>query len=114
MKLAKHIAAIAAVSCIQGCTGLKTAVHNFADLDDHGIFANRAVEAAPQPAALRSLTRVPQFMSQLTVPDEDGVQRPLVEYLDRTSTAAFVVLRDDRVVYERYARGYDERSLLNS
>jgi CubicO group peptidase (beta-lactamase class C family) len=114
MKLAKHIAAIAAVGCIQGCTGLKTAVHNFADLDDHGIFANRPVEAAPQPAAFRSLARVPQFMSQLTVPDEEGVQRPLTEYLDRTSTAAFVVLRDDRIVYERYGRGYDERSLLNS
>jgi CubicO group peptidase (beta-lactamase class C family) len=114
MKLAKHIAAIAAIGCIQGCTGLKTAVHNFADLDDHGIFANRAVAAAPQPAALRSLVRVPQFMSQLRVPDEDGVERPLIEYLDRTSTAAFVVLRDDRIVYERYARGYDERSLLNS
>jgi CubicO group peptidase (beta-lactamase class C family) len=114
MKLAKHIAAIAAVACIQGCTGFKTAVHNFADLDDHGIFANRPVESAPQPAALRSLARVPQFMSQLTVPDEDGGRRPLAEYLDRTSTAAFVVLRDDRVVYERYGRGYDERSLLNS
>ena len=114
MALAKHIAAIAAVGCIQGCTALKTAIHNFADLDDHGIFATRPVEAAPAAAPLRSLVRVPRFMSEMRVPDEDGVQRPLDEYLDRTDTAAFVVLRDDRIVYERYARGYDARSLLNS
>ena len=114
MNLAKHIAVIAAVGCIQGCTALKTAVHNFADLDDHDIFANRSVETAPSPARLRSLARIPAFMSTLRVPDEEGVQRPLDEYLDRTSTAAFVVLRDDRIVYERYSRGYDERSLLNS
>ena len=114
MKLAKHIAAIAVVGCIQGCTGLKTAVHNFADLDDNVIFANRPVESAPLANPLRTLARVPRFMSDLQVPDEDGVQRPLDDYLERTSTAAFVVLRDDRIVYERYARGYDERSLLNS
>jgi CubicO group peptidase (beta-lactamase class C family) len=114
MNLAKHIAAIAAVGCIQGCTALKTAVHNFADLDDHAIFANRPVESAPTVQALRRLSRLPRFISALRVPDEQGVQLPLDEYLDRTRTAAFVVLRDDRIVYERYARGYDARSLLNS
>ena len=114
MNLTKHIAAIAAIGCIQGCTALKTAVHNFADLDDHAIFANRPIAAAPAAEPLRSLARVPRFISELRVPDEDGAERPLAEYLDRSSTAAFVVLRDDRIVYERYARGYDERSLLNS
>jgi CubicO group peptidase (beta-lactamase class C family) len=114
MKLAKHIAAIAAIGCIQGCTPLKTVVHNFADLDDHAIFANRPVEPATQRSALRNLARVPRFIAELDVPDEDGRSLPLDEYLERTRTAAFVVMRDDRIVYERYSRGYDERSLLNS
>jgi CubicO group peptidase (beta-lactamase class C family) len=114
MKLAQHIATIAAIGCIQGCTLLKTVVHNFADLDDHTIFANRVVEGAPQPAPLRTLARVPRFMSGLKVPDEAGNLVALEEYLERTSTAAFVVMRDDRIVYERYAAGYDERSPLNS
>ena len=114
MKLAKHIAAIAAIGCIQGCTAVKTAVHNFADLDDHTIFANRVVEHAPRPAKLRSLTRVPRFMAELQVPGERGEPLALEQYLERTRTAAFVVMRDDRIVYERYAQGYDERSLLNS
>jgi CubicO group peptidase (beta-lactamase class C family) len=97
-----------------GCTAVKTVVHNFADLDDHRIFANRTVERGAQASQLRSLSRVPRFVADLKVPNEAGESRPLDAYLDDTSTAAFVVLRDDRIVYERYSRGFDERSLLNS
>jgi len=50
----------------------------------------------------------------MKVPDETGATRPLAAYLEDTRTAAFIVMHEDRVVYERYARGYDERSLLNS
>jgi CubicO group peptidase (beta-lactamase class C family) len=114
MNLTKHIAAIAAIGCIQGCTAVKTVVHNFADLDDHRIFSNRAIEPAATLASLRTLPRVPGFMASLQVPDEDGNLQPLAEYLDTTRTAAFVVMRDDRIVYERYARGFEPNSRFNS
>lgn len=114
MNLTKHIVAIAAIGCIQGCTAWKTVVHNFADLDDHRIFFNGAVEPSGAPAALRTLPRVPGFIVSLRVPDENGERRPLEEYLEATKTAAFVVMRDDRIVYERYARGFDQGSRFNS
>jgi CubicO group peptidase (beta-lactamase class C family) len=107
-------AASAAMLLGCGCTVVRTVVHNFADLDDHRIFANREIEAAPRASALRALSRPPRFIETLQVPDEHGASRPLERYLDDTRTAAFVVLHEDRIVYERYARGYDERSLLNS
>ncbi|MEO7761896.1 MAG: serine hydrolase [Casimicrobiaceae bacterium] len=50
----------------------------------------------------------------MRVPDKEAVSWPLDQYLDDSRTAAFVVLHDDRIVYERYARGYDGDSLLNS
>ncbi len=114
MGLAKHIAALAAFGCIQGCTAVKTAVHNFADLDDHRIFANRPVETGPRLSSLRTLAHVPAFVARIEVADEDGRRQRLEDYLDATRTAAFVVLRDDRIVYERYGRGYGESSLFNS
>ena len=114
MNLTKHIAAIAAVGCLQGCTFTRTVIHNFADLDDHLIFANRVVEPAAQPSQLHTLPRVPRFVAEMKVPDELGRTWPLDAYLDETRTAAFVVIREDRVVYERYGRGFDESSLLNS
>lgn len=114
MNLTKHIAAIAALGCIQGCTLAKTIVHNFADLDDHRIFANRVIECAREPSGLRNLPGASRFVAEMKVPDENGAAWGLDAYLDATRTAAFVVIREDRIVYERYARGFDERSLLNS
>src|SRR4051812_24426811 len=97
-----------------GCTAVRTVVHNFADLDDNRIFANRDIDAASQPSALRTLRRVPDFVTHLVVSDGAAARQPLERYLDDTRTAAFVVMHEDRIVYERYARGFDEGSLLNS
>lgn len=114
MNLTKHIAALATIACIPGCTFTRTVVHNFADLDDHRIFANRTVASAAQASTLEALPTVPPFMTRMRVPDEHGAVHPLERYLDDTNTAAFIVMREGRIVHERYARGYDERSLLNS
>lgn len=114
MHFAKLVTAFAAVAALQGCTLARTIVHNGADLDDHRIFANRTVPAAGSPSPLRPLARIPGFMARLRVPDEHGAGHPLGRYLEGTRTAAFVVMRDDRIVYERYSRGYTGESLLNS
>lgn len=108
------LSATLAAALLNSCTAVRTLVHNFADLDDHRIFANRRIHAPAEPSRLRGLARTPRFMSQLSVPDEHGAPRPLDSYLEETRTAAFVVLHEDRVVYERYSRGYRHDSMLNS
>lgn len=114
MGLFKIIAIIAALAGLQACTLIKTVVHNFADLDDHRIFANREVPRSAQASPLRGLPQEPWFLAELSVPDETGATFRLEDYLARTRTAAFIVLHEDRVVMERYGRGYDQHSLLNS
>jgi CubicO group peptidase (beta-lactamase class C family) len=108
------IATIAALVGLPACTLTKTVVHNFADLDDHRIFANREVPHFGQASPLRELPREPWFLAELPVPDETGTAWQLDDYLARTRTAAFIVLHEDRIVLERYGRGYDRHSLLNS
>ncbi len=110
----KTLAVLATLAGLQACTLTKTVVHNFADLDDHRIFANREVPRGGPTSALRGLPREPWFLAELSVPDEKGAAWPLDDYLAHTRTAAFVVLHEDRVVLERYGRGYDRHSLLNS
>jgi CubicO group peptidase (beta-lactamase class C family) len=114
MVAAKHIAAVAVLGCLEGCLPVKTLVHNFADLGDHKIFANRPVPPAAKASHLRRAAAPGERLERLSVPDGHGAHLPLEDYLDETRTVAFVVLLGDQVVYERYARGYDERSLLNS
>ena len=96
------------------CTLTDTVIHNVADLDDHRIFANRHIAAAAVTSPLRSQLHAAGSLRSLQVPDEDGRVWRLDDYLDHTRTAALVVLHEDQVVMERYARGYDETSLLNS
>lgn len=108
------IAIITALAGLPACTLTRTLVHNFADLDDHRIFANRVVERSAQASPLRGLRNEPSFLAELLVPDETGTPWRLDDYLAHTRTAAFIVLHEDRVVLERYGRGYDQHSLLNS
>lgn len=112
--LAAALVALATLASLQANTLTRTVIHNFADLDDHRIFANREVPRAPQASALRGLPREPWFLAELSVPDEKGATWRLDDYLAHTRTAAFVVLHEDRVVLERYGRGYHRHSLLNS
>jgi hypothetical protein len=37
-----------------------------------------------------------------------------VDYLESSGTTAFLVIHDDRLLYERYFNGYDETSLNTS
>jgi CubicO group peptidase (beta-lactamase class C family) len=114
----KTLAFLATLAGLHGCTLTRTVVHNFADLDDHRIFASREVAGPAQVSPLRGLRQEPWFLAALAVPDETGAEpgntRKLDDYLAHTRTAAFVVLHEDRVVLERYGRGYDRHSLLNS
>lgn len=114
LTIAAHTTIALSFLLLCGCTAVKTVVHNFADLDDYRIFANRAIPNSQRPSPLKTLARVPGFIVELRVPDENGATWALDRYLDDTKTAAFVVLQDDRIVYERYGRGFDDRSLLNS
>lgn len=110
----KTITVLAILAGLQACTAVKTIAYNFADLDDHRIFANRQVAQPAQTSPLRRLQQEPAFVAGLTVPGEKDTTWRLDDYLDHTRTAAFVVLHNDRVVFERYGRGYSEHSLLNS
>ena len=45
--------------------------------------------------------------------DRDTVDLPLDTYLQSTRTAAFVVIRNDSVLFEKYYNGYNRNQLMN-
>ncbi|HRD88320.1 MAG TPA: serine hydrolase [Accumulibacter sp.] len=114
MNRAVYLPAITAAACLQGCTLLAVIVHNFPGLDDGRVFAARTVARPAAASPLRSLAGHSRVFDEFTFRDENGVSTRLAQYLEHTRTAAFAVLHNNRIVYERYGRGYDERSLLNS
>jgi CubicO group peptidase (beta-lactamase class C family) len=78
-------------------------IHMKAGIDDYRIFENRTVEAgAPIPWAVSpgcNEKQVPSDASRL---------------MTELKTTAFLVVKDNRIIYEKYWKGYGKDSLSNS
>ena len=104
----------AAALLLGGCTTYRIVRWRDPSPDEqHRIFAGREVRAAAVP--FRFHVAPPRTdLDTVRVRDVDGQLRPFAEYFARRSIRAFVVVRDDSILYERYdtARGYgpDKRS----
>ncbi|MDX5418230.1 MAG: beta-lactamase family protein [Hymenobacteraceae bacterium] len=82
----------------------KAIYHNFADIDDHLIFHQRKIEASEEP--------IPWAQSK----QYNKVELPatLQELHQELQSVAFLVVKDDSLLYEQYWDGYSEESLSNS
>ncbi|PRY10438.1 CubicO group peptidase (beta-lactamase class C family) [Pontibacter ummariensis] len=82
----------------------KALFYNFADIDDNEIFAQREIEApaVPQPWPLA------ENYNELQMPQE------LAQLHEELESVAFLVIKDDSILYEQYWDGYSDESLSNS
>ncbi len=78
-------------------------IHQTPDIDDYKIFHNRTIEAGtPKPWALDE-----QYNS-FTISAEDRAK------IESFNTVAYLVIQDQKIVYEEYWDGYSKESLSNS
>lgn len=82
----------------------KAIVYNFADIDDHTIFDQRKIDAPPLPQPWL----LAKNYNRLQLPQE------LEELHRELESVAFVVVKDDSLLYEQYWQGYSDASLSNS
>jgi CubicO group peptidase (beta-lactamase class C family) len=86
-------------------TVYRTLRYNFSDIDDNRIFPRRTLTAALQPFRFRE--GIKQEIASLTVHIGGSEDLPLTELLQTSQTTAFLVVKDDAVVFEIYDLGYD-------
>jgi CubicO group peptidase (beta-lactamase class C family) len=84
------------------------------DYKDLEKFPSRTVHNAPPVFHLDELPMGNPYASQIEAIAREGGNGSLEDYLDASGTTAFVVIQDDKVLYERYFDGYDEASLQTS
>lgn len=101
------VALVALANC--GCVYARIFYYNTPTLSAVGYFDRRAVRASPSPAPLPRAAQEAVF--RLT-PSERGKYRSFDQMLEANGTRAFLAVRDDRVVYERYFDGFDADTLL--
>jgi len=81
--------------------GLK---HTFADVDDYKIFPNHIVEESPAPK--------PWLVSETY--NKSTPSAELLHFFDERETCAFLVIKNGKIVYERYAENYDKNTISGS
>jgi CubicO group peptidase (beta-lactamase class C family) len=87
--------------------------YNFADLNDYKIFPTISVSTSVRKDPLpRSIKQ-----ADLILPEGFGKKGPTESFgtfLDRTKTAAFLVIRNDSIIYQHYGKGYSASSVIPS
>ncbi|HMN06427.1 MAG TPA: serine hydrolase [Flavobacteriales bacterium] len=85
-----------------GCKVGRFVIYNFADTDDYKKFPSRALPVSPTPWDYPAVA-VEQAPRTITT---DGKEEAFDTFLEEHKTVAFLVIRRDTVVYERYFKGY--------
>ncbi len=86
-------------------TVYRTVVYNISGIDDYRIFPQRRLTAAPVPFRFREGRHEGAIPAVISYGSHRDV--PLSELLPATDTVAFLVVKDDTIVFEQYFGGYD-------
>lgn len=94
----------------------RAVVWGTASADDLRKFPAREVSAAPPAFSFTHAPETPErlFGDLRYTPEGDSTPLPFEAFLEASGTNAFLVIRDDALLYERYYNGADEKTLLTS
>ena len=104
------ILALLIVLTVSSCKVGRFIIYNFADIGDHKIFPSREFQndsiqfVFPQAKVEKSSKSV----------QIEGVEVSFEEFLLENKTVAFLVIKNDTILYEHYFDGYSESSIVPS
>lgn len=95
---------------LAGCLPTRYAVYNFADITDFRKFEERKLPPSPQPFAFTAADK-PLSPKSFSV---NGQAYDFETYLRKNKTVAFLIIRNDTLLYEKYFSGYRPDSRVAS
>ena len=84
------------------------------DYKDLEKFPARTIHNAPPVSHFDKLPADNLYASQIEAIGRDSSNGSFDRYLEASGTTAFLVVHDDKLLYERYFNGYDQRSVNTS
>lgn len=85
--------------------------HWDSDVNDYKIFPERVIQKSVQPFSYSK--NIDSGLHGVTV-NYSNKQKNLPDFVESTDTTSFLIVKDDQIVYEQYADGYDENSVNTS
>ncbi|RYD52246.1 MAG: class C beta-lactamase-related serine hydrolase [Sphingobacteriales bacterium] len=95
---------------LSGCLPTRYVAYNFAGITDYKKFPERPLPPAPQPYQFAKALK-PLAPREITI---SGKTYPFEEYLRVNKTVAFLIIRNDTLLYEKYFSGYRQDSRVAS
>jgi CubicO group peptidase (beta-lactamase class C family) len=84
------------------------------DYKDLQRFPGRTIHNAPPTFRFKELPKHNDYASQIEAIGNRSTNGSFENYLDSSGTTAFLVVKDEKLLYEKYFNGHDERSLSTS
>jgi CubicO group peptidase (beta-lactamase class C family) len=84
------------------------------DYKDLEKFPARTIHKAPPTFTFDQLPADNPYASQIEAIGDDATDGRVEDYLEASGTTAFLVVRDDELLYEKFFNGYDKDSLQTS
>ncbi|MCX6250706.1 MAG: serine hydrolase [Bacteroidetes bacterium] len=109
----RYYICILLLSSLSSCHVIRYIYWNFADINDYKKFpADTLRKQSPPSPFPESLSHI-----SLSLPQEylsQGGSSDLDDFLYRNSTLAFLIIRNDTLIYENYRKGYSRSSIFPS
>ncbi len=85
--------------------------HLDSSVEDYKIFPSRVIEKSKNP--YHYTKNIDQTIDKISLATfKNG--KTLREFLDKTDTTSFLIVKNDQIIYEKYANGYNESSINTS
>lgn len=99
---------------LNGCHVGRFVYWNFADITDYKKFPAQQVAKSQHPFRFER-----KLAKSVTIPVSPGkgkpqVNVPLEQFLAKHHSVAFIIIRNDTILYEKYMNGYDSSSIVTS
>lgn len=107
----KYFIIILPIALIASCKVGRFVVYNFADINDHKRFPARELTNSSEPFTFH---RAEKNIGLEFLTTKEGDKVGFEEHLENNKTVAFLVVRNDSILYENYFYDYDEASIVPS
>lgn len=104
MKTTKTLIILALGILMNACTITRIIRYYEADIDDYNVFPEHKLTKSDNPFQFNYANEL--LFDSLMEKSKDTILCDLKQHLENTTTRAFVVIRNDSVLFEEYFRGY--------
>ena len=101
-------------TALASCTFVRTVGYNFAGINDYKKFPANTIQNAGTPFQFTDVTQDWKTLHPSKYKVSDSKRMSLDDFLPDSKTVAFLVIRNDSILYQNYFHKYDENSVVAS